>query len=139
MLLSARNKRPNSDDGLIPLINIVFLLLIFFMIAGQMRPPEQQEITPPVSTSQQKVDIPQWLVEMNDQRQLRINGELVALEDIGVYFAGAGYGVDSDQQQPDIALKLDQSLLAEDLDSVLNPLREQGVHAITLYSRSPES
>ena len=46
-----RSKKPNSnsDDNLIPLINIVFLLLIFFMVAGQMQKPLATDITLPVS------------------------------------------------------------------------------------------
>lgn len=41
----ARSARGNDD--LIPLINIVFLLLIFFMLAGNLRPPEPDAIDPP--------------------------------------------------------------------------------------------
>ena len=29
-----KDKREYDDDGLLPLVNIIFLLLIFFMIAG---------------------------------------------------------------------------------------------------------
>ena len=34
MKLVTRKKREYDDDGLLPLVNIIFLLLIFFMIAG---------------------------------------------------------------------------------------------------------
>ena len=34
MRLITRKKREYDDDGLLPLVNIIFLLLIFFMIAG---------------------------------------------------------------------------------------------------------
>ena len=34
MKLITRKKREYDDDGLLPLVNIIFLLLIFFMIAG---------------------------------------------------------------------------------------------------------
>ena len=34
MRLKVKNKREYDDDGLLPLVNIIFLLLIFFMIAG---------------------------------------------------------------------------------------------------------
>lgn len=39
----------NSDDGLIPMINIVFLLLVFFMVAGAVKPVEPLDIEPPES------------------------------------------------------------------------------------------
>ena len=34
MKLQTKKKREYDDDGLLPLVNIIFLLLIFFMIAG---------------------------------------------------------------------------------------------------------
>ena len=40
-----------NDDGVIPLINIVFLLLVFFLLAGHIAPPEPADITPPTSSS----------------------------------------------------------------------------------------
>jgi len=141
MLLSARASRQQSDDGLIPLINIVFLLLIFFMIAGQIRPQEQQDIVPPTSASQKPIATPQWLLEMDAQGQLRINGEAVPLAELGNYFSRAGYSAANTTEStewPQLALKLDQALTAKDLDAVLNPLREQGVPGVTLYSR-PEA
>ena len=34
MKLKSRSKKDYEDDGLLPLVNIIFLLLIFFMIVG---------------------------------------------------------------------------------------------------------
>ena len=36
MKLRNKSKRDYEDDGLLPLVNIIFLLLIFFMIAHQL-------------------------------------------------------------------------------------------------------
>ena len=35
MQLKNKEKRDYEDDGLLPLVNIIFLLLIFFMIVGE--------------------------------------------------------------------------------------------------------
>ncbi|SDF03777.1 biopolymer transport protein ExbD [Celeribacter baekdonensis] len=42
--------RKRVTTGLLPMINVVFLLLIFFLIAGEMQPPEPFDITPPEIT-----------------------------------------------------------------------------------------
>ena len=34
MKLKSKSKKDYEDDGLLPLVNIIFLLLIFFMIVG---------------------------------------------------------------------------------------------------------
>jgi len=35
MQLKPVERLRNNDDGLIPMINVVFLLLVFFMVAGR--------------------------------------------------------------------------------------------------------
>jgi biopolymer transport protein ExbD len=47
-----RRRGPSADDGVLPLINVVFLLLIFFMIAGQIAQGEPFAIDPARSTSE---------------------------------------------------------------------------------------
>ena len=52
MKLSARLEASNLasiDDRIMPLINIVFLLLIFFLVAGAIREVEPVEVDPPRS------------------------------------------------------------------------------------------
>lgn len=49
-LPSSRSAREN----IVPMINVVFLLLIFFLMTAQIVPPAPVEVTPPQSTSEQK-------------------------------------------------------------------------------------
>ena len=42
----------NRDDNLIPLINVVFLMLIFFMVAGKISRSDAIAINPPASLSE---------------------------------------------------------------------------------------
>ncbi|MBV16280.1 MAG: biopolymer transporter ExbD [Thalassospira sp.] len=43
--------RRDSEQSIMPLINIVFLLLIFFMVAGQLTQSDPVPLDPPVSVS----------------------------------------------------------------------------------------
>jgi biopolymer transport protein ExbD len=43
----AVHKKNDSDDNLIPLINVVFLMLIFFMVAGQIQKSDAIKLQPP--------------------------------------------------------------------------------------------
>ena len=47
MRLPTPTRRARRDDDLIPLINVVFLLLVFFMLTGTLRPPESRDIDLP--------------------------------------------------------------------------------------------
>lgn len=39
--------RPRPAENLLPMINVVFLLLIFFLIAAKLAPPSPFKLTPP--------------------------------------------------------------------------------------------
>jgi biopolymer transport protein ExbD len=55
--------RPKSDDErILPLINVVFLLLIFFMLAGKLASSDPFEIAPPRSDSAGGVESREILV-----------------------------------------------------------------------------
>lgn len=55
---SFHRPRPATDDDarILPLINVVFLLLIFFMLAGRLSSSDPFEIEPPRSTSERLPD-----------------------------------------------------------------------------------
>ncbi|WP_371156891.1 ExbD/TolR family protein [Jannaschia sp. 2305UL9-9] len=46
-MIRAAEPRARTRDGALPLINIVFLMLIFFLIAGTVAPPLPQDLTLP--------------------------------------------------------------------------------------------
>lgn len=46
MIRIASPRRRNRSENTIPLINVVFLLLIFFLLAGTLAPPLDRAITP---------------------------------------------------------------------------------------------
>lgn len=50
------HRRRSSDASLIPMINVVFLLLIFFLLAAQIKAPDPIEVSAPVSISEMVSD-----------------------------------------------------------------------------------
>ena len=66
-------RKDNSDDQLIPLINIVFLMLIFFMVAGQISEQDAQYIAPPESISETPIDpdAPRVLIDADEAAGFR--------------------------------------------------------------------
>lgn len=48
----ARPQKRQPEESIIPMINVVFLLLIFFLMTAQIAPPAPFEVTPPVSDSE---------------------------------------------------------------------------------------
>lgn len=118
-------RRPNPEDSLIPLINIVFLLLIFFMVAGQISAQDAEDIEPPMSASETSLNRDSWVIQINSKQMLLLNGESVELSDLVV----------GEKHLEQVAIKADHSTTAKTLHPVMQKLREQGVKNIVLYSQ----
>lgn len=129
-------RRPNNDDRLIPLINIVFLLLIFFMIAGQISSTDNQRIQPPISVSDKPLVKPALVLTIDRQQQLTLNGNTVDT----VQFETALQAAVSSQVSATIAIavKADATVSAQQLDVLLKIIRNNGIASITLFTRSSE-
>jgi len=72
-------KKRDTDDRLIPLINVVFLMLIFFLLAGSIRPPDPFDITLPSSQSEHLRPGESLVLMVGADGQVAIDG--VTLED----------------------------------------------------------
>lgn len=124
-----------GDTGMIPLINIVLLLLIFFLLAGRIDDArDRQEIRPPTSASEKSVLHPSVIVSLDIEDRLTLNGADVSFETVGpaLEFALAGDG-------RRVALKIDRDVTADTLDRLLDVVREQGIATVTLYSLHAET
>ena len=115
--------RPSRDLNMIPLINIVLLLLIFFLIAGQLA--NTPEIQLPVSDSDRPVERHELTLTLDTH--LWLNGERIGLEALGAALQAA-------TAEKTVVLRADRDVTAESLDSVLDLLRAQGITTVTLYS-----
>ncbi|WP_296704309.1 ExbD/TolR family protein [Thiocapsa sp. UBA6158] len=65
----------DSEANLIPLINVVFLLLIFFMLAGRLAPTESIAVDPPRSDSPQGTRATPLALLIDRTGQISLNGE----------------------------------------------------------------
>ncbi|MBS3800718.1 MAG: biopolymer transporter ExbD [Thioalkalivibrio sp.] len=75
-----RRRPRNADEQILPLINIVFLLLIFFMVAGQLSAVLPFEIDPVESASEEVPHVEDLTVAVGSAGQLALDGEEIARE-----------------------------------------------------------
>lgn len=119
-------KIQNEREPTIALINIVFLMLVFFMIAGTLAPPMEGDVTLVRTADLEGAAPPDTLVIHADGR-LSYRGAPVA--DAGSFVAGLA------QDQRDLVrLVPDRDLPAQDLVRIGNALRAAGAKRILLVS-----
>lgn len=128
-LYKSRSRR-HRDDDVIPLINIVFLLLAFYMIMGQITSTHGRHVDPPVSGSKKLLGYSPVVLILESNNSLSINGKYVALESLDAAMLGL-----TDAQSRTVVVKADKEVKAAGLDRLLNVLREHRVATITLYSK----
>ncbi|MCD9149125.1 ExbD/TolR family protein [Pseudophaeobacter flagellatus] len=117
---------PMPKEPTIALINIVFLMLIFFMIAGTLAPPLDRDLTLIKTADLEGREPPDTLVVHADGR-LTLRGAPIA--DAGGYVAGL-----SPEARAVVRIVPDQALPARELVQVGNTLRAAGAQRVVLIS-----
>jgi biopolymer transport protein ExbD len=135
--------RTATDDALIPLINVVFLMLIFFMIAGQISAPEALSIEPPISQQGRLTQPERILLLMDAQGRVALDGEILpasALPDrLAARLASAGAGnAAAAGAGSGITLKADAAVTQGQLRELLAELHALGIERLRLLSQQAE-
>lgn len=125
-----RRRPKNDDDRILPLINVVFLLLIFFMLAGRLAASDPFRIDPPVSASEGLVTVEDLLVQVGVDGRLALNGEEMGEEALGAAVAGRI----SDGGPAPVRLKADGTVPATRVVAIMEVLRTAGVKSVQLLT-----
>lgn len=130
MKINVAPRRRDDDENLIPLINIVFLLLIFFILAGTFVRPDRFEVAPPRSLSPTLAEDQQMTVLLSADGRLAIGGREVDKPELKRLI------MDRLSAEPDlqVQLKADQNLAAEKLIDVIESLRAAGLEKLMLLT-----
>ena len=127
MKLKNRKKREYDDDGLLPLVNIIFLLLIFFMIAGVIEKRIlKHDIEPPeVKLSKfENKNITKIFIDKNNV--ITANDKMINIDSVNTLF-------DSDKNK-EVIIIADKSLFIKDINLLLDKLHENKITNIKLLS-----
>lgn len=123
-------RKSSGDENLIPLINIVFLLLIFFMVAGQIQPQDGSGIQPPIADSTEGDTPPIVDVQINRQNEIQLDGVAVSMSQLQSALAGERYAT-----AEHLLIKADRDVKAADLGVLLEGLRTSGIASIRLLTQ----
>lgn len=117
-------------ETLVPLINVVFLLLIFFLLAGSMKPSENVAVSLPEGTlNDREKDVPTTLIVEADG--------FVWLGERVMDAKLSGAMVEKhlkDTNTKRVAIKADADAPAEAVLQLMEGLREAGVEQVTIMT-----
>jgi len=118
---------------MIPLINVVFLLLIFFMLAGRLTQQPPFDWTAPDSRSERTPGTEGVVVHVAKDGRIAVGGRAVALDGLRTAVQAAAEAVGP------VHLRADRAAEAKRVIAVLTQLRMAGVDAVRLYTRPGEA
>ena len=130
MLFNSPQQKEFQDSSIIPLINVVFLILIFLVIAGQIKSSELFEVDLPESISQSTPAEEVLTLIVNEQTKLVFENELVELNEITTKVSDARS--DRNTYDADVLVKVDGSLMVTELRPILAQLKAAGLHKVSI-------
>jgi len=120
----------NDEERILPLINVVFLLLIFFMLAGRLTAGDPFEIAPPRSASEGPARAKEPLVMVGADGRLALDGSVL---DEATLKAAVAERVSGDVDAR-VRLKADGRADATQVVAVMELLRQAGVERLRLLT-----
>ena len=127
MKLKNKEKRDYEDDGLLPLVNIIFLLLIFFMIVGVIEKNIVRD-----NMQLPKVELDKF--ENNDITKIFFDADKnIYINDEFTDIDGISKKINS-LKVTDVVLVADKSLLISEINNVLLELNKNQIDNIKLLS-----
>ena len=127
MRLKIKDKREYDDDGLLPLVNIIFLLLIFFMIAGVIEKKivrDNLELPSAELSRFENKEVTKIYIDKDNNYFL--NDKITSNENIINYI--------KEKKIKEVILIADKFLLINDISKLLNNLHKNNVKNIKLLS-----
>ncbi len=132
MMQFPKSRSASDDEKLMPLINVVFLLLIFFMLAGHITKFEPFVTNPPESASDAMAYDDENIVYVGADGQLALNGNIMSPEAL-IQALEQGSAVHA------VHIKADGQVESSRVIDLMERLRRIGVQQINLLTVRPDS
>lgn len=127
MFTDSRHRERRASVDLSPLIDIVFLLLIFFSVTTTFLEQSGMDLELPESSTAQATDSAPVLVEIASDGTIRLQGEAVTAEDLERRVSEL-----SEDDRRRITVRADRALELGRAIAIIDALRRGGVEGITL-------
>jgi biopolymer transport protein ExbD len=127
-----RRRTDPTEERILPLINVVFLLLIFYMLAGSLAVHEPFAVTAPASLSETRPEPEPRRLLVGADGRMALDGEVL---DEAALLAAITQALATDPQLR-LELKADAEGSANRVAALLEALHAAGLETVSLMTRA---
>jgi len=132
MNILIKEKKKARSPNLVPLINIVFLLLIFFMLTGTLKRSDIFDISPPESSTGADAEAPELVLLISKSNKLALNNQNIEFSELNTKL------LNIIQEFPiqEVLIKADGKANSGTLSKVINVMREVGIKRAAIVTKT---
>jgi biopolymer transport protein ExbD len=136
MRLTKRHQRGGLEMNMTPMIDVTFLLLIFFMTVNQVSKANRAEVQlPPAKGSQDQSEDP-LVVNVNIDGEIIVTGATIGLPQLVTLVTSEISKADNDPARVKVVLRADRRGNCRTVNEVVKLLERLGVHSVRLAVES---
>lgn len=124
--------RRREGEHLGPLVDVVFLLLLFFLLVGHISAPDPLAVEPPHSTAARPMDQGKILILLTANGRTALNDEEVEYHALGALLKIRL----ATTPNPRVDVKADAGVATGEIIKLMHVLRDAGVQAVRLLTQS---
>jgi len=124
--------RKKRLPNLVPLINIVFLLLIFFMLSGTLSKKDLFEVEPPLSYTASNAESPEIIILISYDNKISIDNEIISSNELEAYLTS----LLNKQSIEEVLIKADGNASSGTLSKVIRMIRNTGIKRAAIVTKS---
>lgn len=125
----------SDDDNMVPLINVVFLMLVFFMVAGQIKKADPVTIIPPHSINDTRAENdPNVVIVVGIDESLYVDDQLQTIENVQLYLEKQ-FSLSLNKERFWVQIKADGVIPLDKLRPIFNQVRLAGLTKVSLATQ----
>ena len=132
-----RGLKPQTSVNLVPMIDVVFQLVIFFMVSTTFKIVPGIDLELPASKTAEPVAMTPLVLSIGDRDEIYVNDRQVTIGTLDAALR-ENIGEQSPSEHP-VVIEGDASVPYDLMVDVLDVLRVLGFHAASLRTRDPNS
>ena len=130
MKFTKKNIKPQNDDNLLPLVNIIFLLLIFFMIAGVVqKQKELYEVELGTAVIENYIDSDDKTIFIRKDGTIVFDGKGISDNELKTYLKEI-------EEKEKLVIAADGKITSERLNKILLILTRENIERIVLLTNA---